>query len=188
MKIIKSIDCNSDTPTAVALGTFDGVHLGHRAVIRTAVEIASAEGLTPAVFTFSELPKNAFLPNKMRVWPLCTFSEKAKLIETLGAELLIAPAFDREISSMPPEDFVKEILISRLDARHIVCGFDHRFGAGGKGDTELLISICKSESVAVTIIPPVMRRGRRISSTEIRRLIEKGYIEDARELLGHELL
>lgn len=187
MKIIRSIDFISDKPTAVALGTFDGVHLGHRAVIEAAVRAARAEGLTPAVFTFSELPKNAFLPDGKKIMPLCSLAEKEKLMDSLGAELLLAPRFDERVSTIPAESFVKEVLIGRLHAKHIVCGFDHRFGAKGAGDTELLMRVCREEGAAVTVIPPVSVGGRVVSSTLIRSLLEKGYVEDARELLGHEV-
>ncbi len=187
MITVNDFNFKYDRNTAVALGTFDGVHLGHMAVIKTAVGTARAEGLVPAVFTFSGLPKNAFLPESRRVWPLCSFEEKRRLIESLGVELLLAPPFDETVSSIPAEEFVRGVLISKLCARHIVCGFDHRFGAGGCGDAELLYRICKSEGVAVTVIPPVTVNGRRVSSTEIRRLLGMGRVEDARALLGHEI-
>lgn len=187
MKLITDIEFEYDRPTSVALGTFDGVHLGHRAVIRAAVESAEAEGFTPAVFTFSELPKNAFLPPEKRLTPLCTFREKAELMEQMGVQLLLAPDFSKALCTMPPADFIREVLIKRLRAGHIVCGYDHRFGAGGAGDTYLLMHICRDEGVGVTIIPPVVRGGEKISSTLIRKLLERGFIEDARALLGHDI-
>jgi riboflavin kinase/FMN adenylyltransferase len=170
-------------PCAVALGTFDGVHLGHRAVIRTAVEAAKAEGLVPAVFTFTGLPRNAFLPPEKRIAPLISFPEKAALIEALGVKLMLAPDFN-EVANIPAEDFVREILIKRLSARHIVCGYDHRFGAHGAGDAELLMRICREEGAAVTVIPPVTKDGLRVSSTRIRTLLELGLYDRASELLG----
>lgn len=185
MIIELSAEYRSSSPAAIALGTFDGVHIGHRAVIEAAVSAAHEERLVPAVFTFSTLPKNAFLPPQKRVWPLCSFDEKAALMGSLGVELLIAPAFDAALASIPPEDFVRGILTGRLNARHVFCGEDHRFGAGGRGDAELLERICRSEGVRVTVIPPVCVNGEKVSSTLIRSLIEKGYVENARELLGH---
>ncbi|MCR5808902.1 MAG: FAD synthetase family protein [Clostridiales bacterium] len=187
MRIITDLEFKTDTPTAVALGTFDGVHLGHRAVISAAVENAKANGLVSAVFTFSGLPKNAFLPEGKRICPLCSFEEKARLIEALGVDLLISPEFTRELASMPPEDFVKDILFGRLGARHIVCGFDHRFGFRGLGSTELLLKLCRGAGVGVTVIPPVMDNGERVSSTSIRALLENGRVSDARRLLGHDI-
>lgn len=187
MQIITSTNFISETPTAVALGTFDGVHLGHRAVILAAVEAAEKERLCPAVFTFSELPKNAFLPPEKRVWPLLSLNEKLRLMEEIGAKLVVAPPFAAPLRDMPAEDFIRETLIGKLAAKHIVCGFDHRFGANAAGDAELLTRVCREEGVSVTVVPPVMRGGICVSSTAIRRLIEEGRIETARELLGHEI-
>ena len=182
MLIIKDIDHILPAPTAIALGNFDGVHLGHRAVIRAAVEAAEEEGLVPAVFTFSTLPK----PSRGN-WPLTGFDEKARLISALGAKLMLAPAFSEEVRSIDAERFVREVLIGRLKAGHIVCGTDHRFGKGAKGDPELLVRIAEPLGVRVTVIPPVMMNGERISSTRIRALIAEGRISAARELLGHDI-
>lgn len=183
MRICKTMDIELDSPTAVALGTFDGVHLGHRRVISSAVSAAREEGLVPTVFTFSDLPRNAFLPAEAQIMPLCSFSEKAGLIESLGAELLIAPEF-AEVKDVPAEEFIDEIIIGRLKAAHVVCGEDHRFGAGAGGDAELLIKLCLKKGVAVTLVPPVKSCGERISSTLIRALISEGKEAEAKKLLG----
>ncbi|MBR5718014.1 MAG: hypothetical protein IKX16_03230, partial [Clostridia bacterium] len=92
-----------------------------------------------------------------------------------------------EIASIPAADFIRGVLIGHLNARVIVCGEDHRFGARGAGDTELLKRVCREAGVGVEIVPPVTRSGKRISSTDIRALLEAGRIEDARALLGHEV-
>lgn len=187
MLTVDTISYISEKPCAIALGTFDGVHTGHRAVIETAVNAARAEGIIPAVFTFSELPRNIFASPNQRVFPLCSQAQKAALIKGLGVELLITPPFDNSIRSMPAEDFITDILIGNLNARHIVCGYDHRFGANGGGSTDTLVRICGSYGIAVTIIPPVMHEGVKISSTLIRSLVREGRIDDARLLLGHDI-
>ena len=187
MLIIPDIDSAFARPCAIALGTFDGVHLGHRAVISAAVAFARAEGLTAAVFTFSDLPKNAFLPEERRIKPLCSQEEKALLFEELGVELVYSPAFAPELYTLPAERFVREVLIERLMARHIVCGHDHRFGAGGRGDTRLLMDVCREAGCAVTVLPPVTHGGVRVSSTAIRALLEQGRVEEAQVLLGRSL-
>ena len=186
MRTFSNIDVRLEDPVSVALGTFDGLHAGHRAVIRAAVDSARSAGLTPAVFTFSTLPKNAFLPPEKQVKPLLTFEEKAGLIEKMGVELLFAPAFASDIYTIPAEDFIKDILIGRLRAKHIVCGYDHRFGAGGAGDTDLLMRVCREENVGVTIVPPVMYKGEKISSTMIRQMLLDGRKEEAEALLNSE--
>lgn len=187
MRILTDINYISDRPTSVALGTFDGVHIGHRAVIRAAVTGAAEEGLIPAVFTFSDLPKNAFLPEGGRIRPLCTASEKAALMEELGVELLLTPPFSEEIRDMPAGDFIREVLIGRLKARRIVCGYDHHFGRFGAGDPEMLLRVCRGCGAAVTVIPPVTVNGTKVSSTLIRSLIENGRSDEAEALLGRPL-
>lgn len=187
MRIITGITEEYAPACAIALGTFDGVHLGHRAVIGEAVRLAAAEGLAPAVFTFSDLPKNAFLPEKKRIPPLCSPNEKASRFEELGVELMYSLPFGPELYTLSAEEFVRGVLIGRLNAKHVVCGQDHRFGAGGRGDASLLINVCGECGCSVTVVPPVSLRGERISSTRIRRLLELGYVSEARELLGHDV-
>lgn len=171
-------------PCAVALGTFDGVHAGHRAVIKAAVDAAANEGIASAVFTFATLPKNAFLPPEKRIVPLIGPCEKARLIASLGVDLLIMPGFTEELAAIPAERFIRDIIIGRLGAKRIVCGFDHRFGAGGAGNADLLLSVCRGEGVGVTVVPPVMHGGEKISSTLIRELIKNGRLDEADSLLG----
>ena len=182
MKIFNSSELPMLSDTVIALGAFDGVHAGHREVIRTAVDIARAKGLVPTVFTFSDLPKNAFLPEEKRIVPLCSFSERAERISELGVSVLIAPEFS-SIRGVGAEEFVNGVLLSRLGARHIVCGEDHRFGAGGSGDAGLLKELCGLMGVPVTIVPPVIRGGRRVSSTLIRELVAEGRSREAEALL-----
>lgn len=184
MLIVNDISLTLRMPTAIALGTFDGLHAGHRAVIKAAVDAALAESAVPAVFTFSTLPKNAFLPPEEQIRPLLTFGEKASLIRELGVELLFAPAFTRELASVPAESFVRDILIGRLCAKHVVCGYDHRFGAHGAGDPSLLFKLCAEAGVGVTVVPPVVYKGEKLSSTLIRKLLEEGRRAEADELMG----
>lgn len=186
MLLIDDINRIPFIPCAVALGTFDGVHAGHRAVIRAAVSAARSEGISGAVFTFSTLPKNAFLPEDRRIVPLIGAEEKARLIASLGADMLIMPEFTEEIAEIPADRFIRDIIIGRLGAKRIVCGFDHRFGAGGEGDADLLVELCREEGAGVTIVPPVMHGGEKISSTMIRRLIKEGKREEADRLLCKE--
>lgn len=184
MLSINDVNTVTPVPCAVALGTFDGVHAGHRAVIRAAVAAARSEGLASAVFTFASLPKNAFLPPEKRIEPLIAPDEKARLIESLGVDILVMPDFTREIADIPAERFIRDVVIGRMGARRIVCGFDHRFGRGGEGGADLLISVCREEGVGVTIIPPVTLNGEKISSTLIRELIKNGRREEADLMLG----
>lgn len=187
MLITNDVNYEPNNSTAIALGTFDGVHLGHRAVISAAVELARAGGLLAAVFTFADLPRNAFLPPEKRIPALCPPARRAELIASLGADLMVCPAFASPLKDMSAGDFINDILIGRLKAAHIVCGYDHRFGAGGSGDAELLMHLCREAGVGVTIVPPVTYEDRRISSTDIRAALAEGDTQRAIAMLGHDL-
>lgn len=181
MLILHDFSTSPSGPCAIALGAFDGVHAGHRAVIEAAVRASHTEGLTPAVFTFSELPKLA-LTGAKSVFPLCSFEEKAELIAGLGVELMWAPPASPELLSTPAEEFVRGILIGRLRAAHVFCGEDHRFGKGGLGDAALLRSVLSEYGVKLTVAAPVVLNGEKVSSTRIRRLLTEGRIDEARAL------
>lgn len=187
MRCYEYIDKRLEDPTCVALGTFDGVHRGHAAVIRTAVKYARMYGYTPAVFTFKNIPKNFFLPENERIQPLCTLRQKAALISELGVEVFFAVEFDGEFSKISPEAFVKDYIIGKLNAKHIVCGYDYRFGAGAAGDVDTLIKLCQDCGVIVTVLPPVTVDGKKISSSFIRSLIYEGRRAEAMDYAGHEL-
>lgn len=178
MRIMRElIPCGDET--AVALGFFDGVHRGHRAVLADAVD-CKRQGLVPAVFTFSHTPK----PGD-RNMQLSTFERKARLFEELGIELLYVIDFN-DIRSKTPEQFVSQILKEKLNAKRAFCGFNYRFGLNGSGDTSDLISLCKAQGILATVCAPVTVGGLLASSTEIRALLKKGDIRLANRLLGYE--
>ena len=135
MRTFNKISYCSATPSVVALGCFDGVHLGHASVIRRAVEIAKKLSLPCIVFTFDEPPKSLFssVPT-----PLITSPEKkTKLISELGADILVSVPFTMDIARLSPIEFAKKILEHNLNASHIVCGADYTFGSMAKGNTKL---------------------------------------------------
>lgn len=173
----------ANLPTAVALGCFDGVHIGHRAVIDEAVSAAKSLGLTSAVFTFSEPPRNFFAPGSVPV--LTDKSEKCRRISALDVELLFCVDFTAEIAALSPGEFFTEVIVGQLSARHIVCGFNYTFGAKGAGNTELLSALCREHGIGLTIIDPVASGGVSVSSSLIRSHIQNGEMEMAREYLGY---
>ena len=177
MRIFRDLT-HSGKPTAVALGYFDGVHLGHRAVLKLAVE-SKSRGLTPAVFTFSETPKSKDINAR-----LSTSDDKIKIFESLGIEVLYILDFE-ELKNKSPETFVKEILRGVFNAKEVFCGFNYRFGRLGKGDTNELKRLCEKENIAVKVCEPVKIDGAVVSSTEIRNLLRKGEIKTANRLLGY---
>lgn len=182
MRTSRSLLYRSPAPTVVALGCFDGVHLGHRAVICRAVEIAKGKELTSLVWTFEEPAKNFFVPGSVPL--ITTWEEKKTQIRRLGIDVLVCGALEPAITSLSPKDFFEKILIERLNAKHLVCGFNYSFGQGGRGDTALLGELCRKHGIGLTVIPAVSMEGLEVSSTQIRAAVEDGRPADAAVLLG----
>ena len=166
--------------THVALGFFDGVHNGHRAVIGSCV---AEKGDRPClVLTFRESPAKALgrpIPTL-----LSTNERKAELLAQIGVDEVIFAGFN-DIKDMSPQAFVAEILRDKLHAKKVYCGFNYHFGQGGSGDTELLKKLCAEQGIAVEVKDPVFRDGEPASSSLIRRCIAEGMIEKANNLLGY---
>lgn len=163
-------------PTAIALGTFDGVHIGHRAVIKK----AAASGITPAVFTFSCPPANAFSPLSAPV--ITPQSIKKSIIKGLGIEYYIEPNFD-EIRELSPDQFIL-MLIERFGAKKLICGFNFHFGKSASGDAQTLKSLCAQHGIDSEIVDPVTVHGEPVCSSAIRKMIENGDIEKANSFLS----
>ena len=163
-------------PRAVALGFFDGVHLGHRAVLQEM--LAAAEGLTPAVFTFDTLPK---LQGAGR---LLDEAETDRLLDAMGVAELFEGSF-ATLSSLSPEEFVQDILVHTLHARVVCCGYNYRFGRGGSGDVTTLKALCAAQGVRVIVVPAVLADSEPVSSTRIRAAVARGDLLEANRLMGH---
>ena len=168
----------------IALGFFDGVHLGHAALLRRTVEEAARRGVTPAVFTFDRPPKEVLTGTPC---PLINSPEDRKdLVQRLFGirEVRMVPV-DHEMMTTPWDDFVTNILVGRYHAVHLVAGHDHHFGHKNQGSPELLMEKCRELGLGCDIIPKVEVGGITVSSTYIRRLVEMGQIERANRFLGH---
>ena len=168
----------------IALGFFDGVHLGHAALLRRTVEAAAQRGVTPAVFTFDRPPKEVVTGVPC---PLINSAEdRRELVRRLyGIQEVIMVPFDREMMATPWDKFVTDILVGRYDAVHLVAGHDHHFGHKNQGSPELLLEKCAELGLGCDIIPKVEVGGITVSSTYIRRLVELGQISRANRFLGH---
>ena len=168
----------------IALGFFDGVHLGHGALLRRTVEEARRRGCTPAVFTFDRPPKEVVtgIPCPLINSP----ADRKDLLRRLYGitDVLMVP-FDREMMTTPWDRFVTDILVERYHAVHLVAGHDHHFGHKNQGSPELLAEKCAELGLGCDIIPKVELGGITVSSTYIRRLVELGQLERAAEYLGH---
>ena len=163
----------------IALGFFDGVHLGHGALLRRAAEEAARRGCTPAVFTFDRPPKEVVTGVPC---PLINSPEdRRELVRRLyGIQDVLMVPFDQEMMTTSWEDFVTEILVRRYHAVHLVAGHDHHFGHKNAGTPELLVQKCRELGLGCDIIPKVEIAGITVSSTYIRRLLELGQISSRR--------
>ena len=168
----------------IALGFFDGVHLGHAALLQRTVEEAISRGCKPAVFTFNRPPKEVVTGVPC---PLINSPEDRKdLMRRLyGIQEVFMVPFDQEMMTTAWDEFITEILVKRYHAVHLVAGHDHHFGHKNQGSPELLQAKCAELGLGCDIIPKVDVAGITVSSTYIRRLVELGQIERANRFLGH---
>lgn len=167
----------SEKRTAVALGYFDGVHLGHRRIIGAAAQWAAESGCEPAVFTFH------FGERRTKAADILTLSERCRRIRGLGVQRILCEEFDA-IAALIPEEFVQHILCEKLDAAAVFCGENFRFGAKAAGDTALLRTLCAARGIEVCVLPLEQLDGAPVSATRIRALLERGCMEEANLLLG----
>ncbi len=183
MRIITTIEeLYSEAATAVAIGKFDGVHLGHRKLLSSVVK-ASADGLLPCAFTFEPSPERFFGGSTQHI--LSTRDEKRRLLEEAGIELLIEYPLNRESAAIAPEAFIREFLHRRLKAARIVAGADLSFGAEGRGDFALLNAMRPECGYETEEIEKLLIDGSAVSSSRIRALVAKGAMEDAALCLGN---
>lgn len=174
---------NDEKKRVIALGFFDGVHLGHGALLRRVAEVAGQKGLVPAAFTFDAHPGSRITG---AITPLINSpSDRADLMRRLyGIEEVIVAHFD-SMMRMDWRDFVTEYLIKEHGAAHVVAGHDFHFGYKGEGSPKRLAALCAELGVGCDIIPKIELDGITISSTYIRTLIAQGELERAMEFLGH---
>lgn len=181
MNLYRTANSAAPTNTVVALGCFDGVHKGHRAVLNETRRIATEKNCDAAVWTFEEPPKSFFMKDPI---PLLTSTEeKCAIIESLGMDHLFCIPFDLSIAQISAEDFFYEILLGRLHAIHLVCGFNYSFGARGLGNVTLLEQLCHQNGIGLSILPPVLINDLPISSSLIRKALQEGRPEEAANAL-----
>lgn len=185
MKIFEKLeDIKMNMPTVVALGNFDGVHLGHQKLIRNAVDFAHLEGISSAVFTFSNHPRN--LSKTGTVKNIMDFEEKSNFIESLGIDYLFNIPFDDYVRHLSSEEFVQKILVERFNIRQAYCGFNYRFGFRASGNPEKLLHYGIEKGFGLHILEPFTVDGIVVSSTEIRKALQDGDIETVNKFLGRK--
>jgi riboflavin kinase/FMN adenylyltransferase len=185
MRIVRGLESfPPDAPaSAVALGVFDGVHLGHRAILGTAVARARSAGLEALACTFDPHPMEILQPERAPR-PITPLHERLALIGETGMDAAVVVAFTRDLALIEPEAFVKDVLLGRLRAREIVVGYNHRFGRGARGDAQLLESLTGRLGFQAHVVPPATVDGAAVSSSEIRAALQRGDVAAAARSLG----
>lgn len=184
MEIITSLDAelkNKYPATVIALGTFDGLHLGHTDVIDTAKDYAERSGLKLAVFTFSNHPLALIRPDLVPV-RIISAEEKIKLLESFGVDYLINIPFTEDFAALSPDEFLEKLAC--FNYRCLVVGENFTYGFLGSGKTETLERSGRKNGFDVIVRPLVKMNGNVVSSTGIRNLIQAGHIEYANRMLG----
>jgi len=170
--------------TAVALGTFDGFHIGHDKLIMTLLEIAQKNNLKSLLYTFSNHPRDLFMDVKDRPKLIISSAQKIDIIQNYNPDYLLYLKFDDYHKNIEAEEFIEEILINKLKMKHIIVGYDWKFGKRAEGDVNLLKTYENRGLFKVDVIDPIRINGHIVSSTLIRKQLEDGRIEKANEFLG----
>lgn len=169
--------------SVVTVGTFDGIHVGHRAVLDEIARRAQAAGRKSVLVTFEPHPLVVVNP-QMAPPLLTTGGERQEVLALTALDYVLLLEFDRRIAAMEPETFVEEILLRRLDVKELVIGHDHGFGRGRSGDVETLRRIGARRGFAVDVVGAVEVNGHAVSSTLVRRAVGGGDLDGAARLLG----
>ena len=185
MQIYHQIDDAGLSPAAsvVTMGNFDGIHLGHQALVLRSLEEARHRNVASVVLTFDPHPLKVLAPARAPRLIL-TPEDKIELLQHLGIDVVINQRFDSSFASLDAEEFVRRFIVNRLKAKKIWVGRDLRFGHGRKGDVEQLVRWGEELDFEVGIVEPILVNGVRVSSSQIRQAIEAGRVDEARSSLG----
>ncbi|MCE5196029.1 MAG: hypothetical protein LLG09_02725 [Negativicutes bacterium] len=183
MQIIHGLTNLPKGKRAIALGNFDGIHIGHRPIIAAAVQRAAAKSYRSSVLMFDPHPMQVLQRNS-GLQLLTTPKQRAALLKKMQVDELLLVPFTKKIQQMQPEDFVEQILLARCEAACVSVGYDYSFGCGGKGRTELLQTLSSQKGFELIIQPAVEYLQQPVSSTRIRSAVAGGDLRLAALLLG----
>jgi len=175
-----------DKKRYIALGVFDGVHLGHQKLIKQTVNKAKKNDGISIVVTFDPHPDKIINPES-NVFLLTTLEERIRLIKESDVDIFLIIKFNNKMSKMLPEDFISKILVDSLQVKELFVGFNYKFGFQGKGNTDVLRGYSKFYKFKTNILKPITEDHTIISSTIIKKYIRSGEIEKAKKLLGHDI-
>lgn len=168
--------------TGVALGNFDGIHLGHQKLINKIIEDSKESGLKSSILLFEDHTKLTINHKQPRL--ITTYEKKLEIIERLGVDIVYVMNFDEKIMSLSAEEFIKKIIVDKINSKLMVVGFDYRFGYKASGNSSVLLELGRKYNIDVRILKPIYEDEKIISSTEIRKLIYNGDVFKAKNLLG----
>ena len=185
MKIFRQIeDPRLSMPgSVVTMGNFDGIHLGHQTLIRKTVEDSKQQGYPSTVLTFEPHPLRILAPERAPLLIL-SYDDKMALFESFGVDIVIAQSFNRQFASIAADDFVRRFLVDRLKVRKLWVGRDLRFGQSRHGEVNDLVRLAPDGGFQVGVLDPILLQGVRISSSQIRQLVQEGRVDEARPMMG----
>ena len=187
MEIFYGIDKFSESQkcgTCVAVGTFDGLHVGHRPIVQTLVETASKKGLKSLILTFDPHPRKVLFPDR-GLNLILSPEEKVEVLSTTGIDYLVVHHFDKNFASINSEDFMNKVMVGKLGMRHLVSGFNNHFGCDRMGDVEVLQQYGRRFGFEVSRLDAAMLNGISASSTSVRNALMEGDVTSAASILGY---
>ena len=185
MKIHRDLNSFQAKNPVLTIGTFDGVHLGHRKIITRLQEIARGMNGESVIFTFDPHPRKVVAPNESSLRILTTLDEKIELFEQSGVDHLIIYPFTPEFAQLSYEQFVEEILVGQIHTKYLVIGYDHKFGKNRQGDFEFLKNCAARLDFQIEKLDVLLMNESSVSSTKIREALQKGDVETANAFLGY---
>ena len=187
MKVFSSIpNFPLENKTIITIGTFDGVHLGHKVILARLNEIAKKTKYKSVLLTFSPHPRHVLQKDDQEMKLINTLNEKQDLLEKAGLDNLVVHEFTKEFSRIKSINFVRDILVEKLNVHTLVIGYDHHFGRNREGSIPELKVLAELYGFSIELISPQLFQDVTISSTKIRQLLEKGEIEKANHYLGYD--
>jgi riboflavin kinase/FMN adenylyltransferase len=189
VKVFTSIpDYPSENKSIVTIGTFDGVHLGHRVILKRMKEIAKKTKGKSVLLTFSPHPRHVLHKDNQDMKLITTLQEKQDLINQAGLDNLVIHEFTKKFSRIKPVNFVRDILVEQLNVHTLVIGYDHHFGRNREGSIQELTTLADLYDFNIEKIDPQYFEDVTVSSSKIRKLIEKGEMVKAKQYLGYEFM
>lgn len=185
MKIYRDLHSFQALHPVLTIGTFDGVHLGHRKIIDALCERAKAIGGESVIFTFDPHPRKVVAPQETNLRLVTTLEEKISLLEQSGVDHLIIYPFTKEFSQLSYEQFVEKVLVGQIHTNYLVVGYDHKFGKNRQGDFEFLKDCAKRYGFHIEKMDVLLINEANVSSTKIREAIQQGDFETANAYLGY---